>query len=597
MEAEDRQEIVKVDVRKTYRNLASLMRPYRSRFLILLGIILILESTFVLDKYLFKLVVDGATAFIAGEITREVLVTSLLGIGAIALTITLGRGLFKWLNIHLLNRLEVGLLLDLKRRFFNHLIHLDHEFHTTHKTGSMISKMSRGGRAAESLVDVIVFNFAPIIFISATSLIALWLILPLTAVALLVTMVAFITFGLYILRYQYRQNIVANRHDDAEKADMADYFTNIESIKYYGKEQNVKARYRKAAFRTGESFRSLWNYFRWMDAGQTIILGTGALFIVAIPLLSLLEGKASIGDVTFAYTIFTTVLGPLFGFMHGVRQFTHSAADFESLFAYEQFTKDIKDKPDAQPLVVTEGRIRFSNVTFSYGANTLFSGFSLAIEPNQKVALVGHSGSGKSTLVKLLYRLYDIHEGSITIDGSDIRDVTQESLRGELAIVPQEAVLFDDTIWNNIRFSNASASKERVWEAIRFAQLDKVIDGLPKREHTIVGERGVRLSGGEKQRVSIARALLADKRILVLDEATSALDSQTEHEIQQDLERLMHGRTTIIIAHRLSTVMRADRIVVLDEGRVVQTGTHEELIAKKGQYQRLWDLQKGGYIE
>jgi ATP-binding cassette subfamily B protein len=209
---------------------------------------------------------------------------------------------------------------------------------------------------------------------------------------------------------------------------------------------------------------------------------------------------------------------------------------------------------------------------------------------------VGHSGSGKSTLVKLLYRLYDVDKGAILIDGEDIRDFKQESLRSELSIVPQECVLFDDSVYNNILFSRQNAKREEVLSAIKFAQLDKTVKNFPFKENTIVGERGVRLSGGEKQRVSIARAILANKKAIILDEATSSLDSQTEHEIQADLQKLLEGRTAIIIAHRLSTIMRADRIVVLDKGRIVQIGNHNELINKKGIYRELWSLQKGGYI-
>jgi len=234
---------------------------------------------------------------------------------------------------------------------------------------------------------------------------------------------------------------------------------------------------------------------------------------------------------------------------------------------------------------------------FKYHKRKIFNKFNLKIPANKKVAFVGHSGCGKTTLVKLLYRFYDIENGQILIDNKDIRDVKQESLREEMSMVPQEAVLFDDTIYNNVAFSNPKASKQEVLRAMRFAQLDKVVKDFPDKEKTIVGERGVKLSGGEKQRVSIARAILANKKILVLDEATSSLDSETEHEIQRDLEKLMQGRTSIIIAHRLSTIMHADMIIVLQKGKIVQTGTHRQLITKSGEYKKLWNLQKGGYIK
>ena len=280
----------------------------------------------------------------------------------------------------------------------------------------------------------------------------------------------------------------------------------------------------------------------------------------------------------------------------GSRNLYRATADFEDLFQYGKINNEIKDKPGAGPLKVGQGTIEFKNVTFTYRKKPLLSGFSLKIKGHQKVALVGPSGAGKTTLIRLLYRFYDLEQGSITIDETDISQVKQTSLRDSLSMVPQECILFDDTLYNNIAFSKPDASRADVFKAIQFAQLGEFIDNLPQKENTIVGERGVKLSGGEKQRVSIARALLANKRILVLDEATSSLDSQTEHAIQEGLKGLMKGRTSILIAHRLSTIMSADLIVVLDRGKVVQQGTHQSLILEQGLYQKLWNLQKGGYM-
>jgi ATP-binding cassette subfamily B protein len=272
-------------------------------------------------------------------------------------------------------------------------------------------------------------------------------------------------------------------------------------------------------------------------------------------------------------------------------------ADFESLFKYGKIENEVKDLSNAKLAKITQGTIEIKNISFSYGKRKIFDNLSLKIPKNKKVAFVGHSGCGKTTLVKLLYRLYDVQTGEITIDGENIAKFHQESLRNEMSIVPQDCALFDDTIYNNIAFSNPTATRADVLGAIKFAQLDKIIEKFPHKEDTIVGERGVRLSGGEKQRVSIARAVLANKKILFLDEATSSLDSETESEIQKSLALLMKQRTAVIIAHRLSTIMKADVIVVMDKGTIVQMGNHKKLIAKDGIYKKLWQLQKGGYIK
>jgi ATP-binding cassette subfamily B protein len=305
----------------------------------------------------------------------------------------------------------------------------------------------------------------------------------------------------------------------------------------------------------------------------------------------------TLGELTFIYTVYGNIVAPMFGFVYGIRGFYRAMADFQDLFEYGKLQNEIKDKYNAEKLKIKKGEIVFDNISFNYGKRKLFENFNLNIKPNEKVALVGHSGCGKTSLIKLLYRFYDLIGGRILIDGKDVKEVKQESLRSEMSIVPQEAILFDDTVYNNIAFANPSAKKEDVLKAIKFAQLDKIIENFPEKENTIVGERGVRLSGGEKQRVSIARAILANKKILVLDEATSALDSETEAEIQKDLKKLLEGRTSIIIAHRLSTIMNADRIIVMKQGKIIEQGNHEQLLKQNGEYYKLWALQKGGYIK
>jgi ATP-binding cassette subfamily B protein len=384
---------------------------------------------------------------------------------------------------------------------------------------------------------------------------------------------------------------------DLEKANISDVFNNIESIKYFAKENDVQTRFHALSAKTKELQLDFWNYFKLLESGQLIILGLGSFFLIYFSIRGLLTGGMGIGTFVFVFTTFVTLLGPLSSFVFGIRNLFRAVADFGDLFQYGKLENEIQDRPGAKSLGVTRGTIVFSSVVFQYRKKRILDGFSLKIPAHWKVAVVGPSGAGKTTLIRLLYRLYDLESGSITIDGSDISKTTQASLRDSLSMVPQECILFDDSLYNNIAFSNPGASRKKILTAIRFAQLEKFIESLPLKEKTIVGERGVKLSGGEKQRVSIARALLADKKIMVLDEATSSLDSQTEHEIQKGLRDLMKGRTSIMIAHRLSTIMSADLIVVLDKGRVVQRGKHRDLIRKPGLYKKLWNLQKGGYID
>jgi ATP-binding cassette subfamily B protein len=396
---------------------------------------------------------------------------------------------------------------------------------------------------------------------------------------------------------QKPSNIKRTVREDIEKGNIADFLTNIDSIKYFGKEVNIKRRFLKLGKLTKNALLKFWSYIKWLSAGQSLILGIGTFLLIYFPLVRFLNGELSIGTIVFIYTVYGNLMGPLFSFVHGIRGYYRSMADFQALFQYGKIDQEVKDKSGAKDLNIREGVIEFKDVLFKYGKRKIFENFNLKIPKHKKVAFVGHSGCGKTTLVKLLYRFYDVNSGGILIDGKDIREFKQESLRSEMSIVPQECVLFDDTVYNNVRFSNPKADHKEVMKAMKFAQLDKIVADFPKKEKTVVGERGVRLSGGEKQRVSIARAILANKKVLVLDEATSSLDSKTEYEIQADLKKLMKGRTSIIIAHRLSTIMTADKIVVLKKGKIVQIGSHKQLIKQKGEYKKLWNLQKGGYIK
>lgn len=576
----------------------SYVKNYKFTFMIILLVVLIVESRHILEKYLFKVLIDRGTEFTAGTLALSDVMRIFMIIGIIYVFgyILLG-AVCRWVSLHFINIFESRVIFDMKRKYFNHLVSLDHGFHVSHKTGSLISRLGRGGRSMERMTDVIVFNFAPLVFQIAVLTFTLAYLDFSSAIIIATVITVAVIYSIVLQKIQQKANEAANEAEDIEKANIADIFTNIDSIKYFGKENFIMKKFAKLANNSRETMLKHWNFFRWFDAGQTIILSAGTFFIVYFPLVKFMHGEISLGTLSFIFTAYVGLFGPLFSFIHGIREIYRAMTDFQDLFEYGKIKTAIEDKPNAKHLKITEGEVDFENVEFSYGKRKIFSDFSLKVPKSKKIALVGHSGSGKTTLVKLLYRFYDINKGTIKIDGQDIRDVKQESLHSEMAIVPQECVLFDDTIYNNIAFSKPEATREEVLKAIKFAQLDKIIQNFPKKENTIVGERGVRLSGGEKQRVSIARAILADKKILVLDEATSSLDSETEHEIQRDLKNLMEGRTSIIIAHRLSTIMSADKIIVLKKGEIVQMGTHDQLIRRHGEYKKLWNLQKGGYIE
>jgi len=572
------------------------IKRYKLAAFILIFTVLIVEAINVAERYLLKIIIDKATAFSSGTLAYQVFISSCIAIGIFFVCMLVVKGLGKWSNIHLVNRLEASAILDLKRKYFNHILNLSHSFHTSHKTGSLISRLTRGSRAMEKATDIFLFQFFPLIFQFSVAAASIALLDPSSAIALISVIIVFLGYSFYNQQIQQNANLKVNEAEDIEKGHISDFFTNVDSIRYFGKASIVKDKYDKITENTKRYAIKHWDYFRWLDSIQTAVLGIGTILMVYLPMSNFLAGKTTIGTVVFVYSVYFSLINVLYSFIYGLREFYRVMADFEDLFQYGKIENEIKDKKDAEECEIKAGIVEFKNLSFSYGKRKIFSNLDLKINKNEKVALVGHSGSGKTTLVKLLFRFYDLDSGKILVDNKDINSMKQESLREELSIVPQEGILFNDTIYNNIAFSNPKAKREEVLSAIKFAQLEDFISNLPNKENTLVGERGVKLSGGEKQRVSIARAILANKRILVLDEATSSLDSKTEYQIQKDLHKLMEGRTTIIIAHRLSTIMSADKIVVMDKGKIVQIGKHKDLIRKPGMYKQLWNLQKGGYL-
>ncbi len=593
-----------VDLKFNLRTLWKFLRKYKPLMWGILVVSLLIELASIFDSFLFKYLVDKATLFTDKALPSETFATIIIIAVVVYICVSIVKSISWFFKIRFINVLDGSLMRDIEKKSFDHIINLSYRFHSNKKTGSIISQFTRGVSKVESFVDAFVFNFIPIAFrlILSTGFILYFDVR--TALAVVVMSIVFIIIGVTITNKQKIPQSVANYREDLLKQNLSDVFLNIETVKYFAKEKRTYKYFGHLSNRLRAARLYFWNFFSWHAALQTLVIGLGLSAVFYFSFTGFRQGNITLGSITFIYASVFKLLPLLFGLMHGYREYVRAIVDVDALFNMFKEENEVADLPASKKLSVDKGEIDFDHVSFAYPQtgkssrkDRVLKDFDLKVKANKKVALVGPSGSGKTTIIKLLYRLYDLPEGKISIDGHDISSVTQRSLRNAMSIVPQEPLLFDNSIFFNVAYANPNATEKQVWKAIRFAQLDKFIKRLPYKENTIVGERGVKLSGGEKQRVSIARAILADKKILVLDEATSALDSETEMEIQKDLDKLMQGRTSIIIAHRLSTIMKADVIVVMDKGKIVEIGNHKELTNKHGGlYRRLWRLQQGGML-
>lgn len=481
-------------------------------------------------------------------------------------------------------------------RVFRHLHSLSLRFHLERQTGGMTRDIERGTRAVHSLVSFSLYSILP-------TLIEVSLVLGILAVkfdagfAVItgVALVAYIAFTVTVTEWRTELRREMNRLDSVAHSRAVDALLNYETVKYFNNEGYEARRYdarlqeyRKAAIKS-QSTLSLLN------SGQQLIIATALVAMLWRATQGVADGRLTIGDLVMINAFMIQLYIPLnfLGVLY--REIKQSLTDLDKMFTLVDMPREIEDRADAARLRIDHGlpAIRFEDVSFAYDpARPILHRVSFEVPPGKTVAVVGPSGAGKSTLARLLYRFYDVQQGRISIDGQDIRDVTQDSLRRAIGIVPQDTVLFNDTVAYNIGYGDTDADQEAIVRAAKAARIHDFIERTPKGYATMVGERGLKLSGGEKQRVAIARALLKNPPIMVLDEATSALDSATERAIQAELRQVADNKTTLVIAHRLSTVVDAHEILVLDHGRVVERGTHAQLLARQGQYAEMWALQQ-----
>ncbi len=523
----------------------------------------------------------------------------MLALGAVGLTIAYGMARlmgvgFQQLRDAIFARVGQRALRMLALETFNHIHKLSMRYHISRKTGGLSRIIERGVKGVDFLLRFLLFSIGPLIlelFLIGIILTIQFDVSYMLVVAVTIGFYVWFTFAVTEWRVKLRRQMNDQDTDANQKA--IDSLLNYETVKYFGAEEREAQRYDSAMAGYEEAAIKTNYSLAFLNFGQSVIITIGLVGVMVMAAIEVQAGTLTVGGFVMinAYMIQITVPLNFLGTVY--REIRQALVDMGQMFDLLEQPSEVLDKPDAPALKVTGGQIKLDNVQFGYNADrNILNGVSLTAEPGEMVAIVGSTGSGKSTIGRLLFRFYDVQNGSLSIDGQDVRDVTQNSLHRQIGVVPQDTVLFNDTIGYNIAYGRDGATQAEVEAAAQAAQIHDFIKALPDGYETSVGERGLKLSGGEKQRVGIARTLLKDPPILLLDEATSALDSETEHEIQDALRQAGKGRTVLTIAHRLSTIAEADRIIVLEKGEVVEQGTHDALLAKGGRYSQLWHRQQ-----
>ena len=483
---------------------------------------------------------------------------------------------------------------QLAYKTFVHMHQLSLRFHLERRTGGLSRVIERGTKGIETIVRFTILNTLPTILefaLTAVIFAVAYGISYLLVVAATVWLYTWFTIRASDWRISIRREM--NDSDTDANTKAIDSLLNFETVKYFGNESMEAKRFDASMARYEKAATQTWTSLGWLNFGQAVIFGVGMAIVMVMSALEVKAGTQSIGDFVFINAMLMQLSIPLnfIGFIY--REIRQGLTDIEQMFDLLDVKQEVVNKPNAPALKIDHGAIRFDDVHFAYDANRpILKGISFEVPAGKTVAIVGPSGAGKSTISRLLFRFYDVQSGSVSVDGQDVRDVTQESLRKVIGMVPQDTVLFNDTIAYNIRYGRPDASDEDVEKAAELAQISSFIQNLPEGYQSMVGERGLKLSGGEKQRVAIARTIRKAPPILILDEATSALDTATEQEIQSALDIVSRGRTTLVIAHRLSTVIGADEIIVLKDGLIAERGTHRDLLRHKGLYASMWARQR-----
>jgi ATP-binding cassette subfamily B protein len=570
------------------RELLPYVWAYRGRTVVALLLLIAAKVATVTVPMVLKMIVDSLDK--ANGVVMALPLGLLIGYGALRLT----SSSFEELRNVLFAKMRYGIMRKISIQVVEHLHELSLRFHLNRKTGAITRDIGRGTSSISNLLNYLLFRIVPtFIEIALVAGILLTNYSFWFAVVVLVTFSLYVTFTLVVTEWRLKYRIAMNKAESEANSQAIDGLINYETVKYFGNEQFEIERYDHNLTQWQDSAIKSQGSLSFLNVGQRAMIGVGVTIVMILAAQGVVDGEMTIGDLVAVNAYLLQVFMPL-GFLGTIYSILKNAfSDMERMFDLMDEEPEIVDTDNAQPLHLDRAEIRFEDVTFGYNEDRqVLFGIDIHIPPGNKLAVVGASGAGKSTLARLLYRFYDVWDGRITIDGQDVSEVTQDSLRDAIGIVPQDTVLFNDSIYFNIRYGNLDATREDIERAAKMASIHDFIVSLPNGYDTQVGERGLKLSGGEKQRVAIARAILKDPNILIFDEATSSLDSESEQAINEALNDVSKDRTTLVIAHRLSTIVDADEIIVLDAGEVAERGSHGELLERDGMYAYMWKLQQ-----